>query len=169
MLTHLAVRCASVPPALPVSLVHSTGQALDLTPADDSLKLLQAEVFLAQDKIGDAERVAANILRKNSNHTEALYVRTKQNHKTAHQCQAYARSNRHDVVLIPQAFCLVGCVSVNLPLSLLSAAPAASLPTRREKKKKCYVRVFLQMSRSLIGPAAPAALPNWQRTTLCLV
>ena len=90
MLTHLAVRCAPVPPALPVSLVHSTGQALDLTPADDSLKLLQAEAFLAQDKIGDAERVAANILRKNSNHTEALYVRTKQDYKTAHQCQGYA-------------------------------------------------------------------------------
>jgi len=51
------------------------GRALDLTPADDSLKLLQAEAYLAQDKIGDAERIAANILRKNSNHTEALYVR----------------------------------------------------------------------------------------------
>jgi len=51
------------------------GRALDITPADDSLKLMQAEAYLAQDKIGDAERIAANILRKNSNHTEALYVR----------------------------------------------------------------------------------------------
>jgi hypothetical protein len=33
--------------------------------------LLQAESCLAINKIGDAERIAASILRKNSNHTEA--------------------------------------------------------------------------------------------------
>lgn len=51
------------------------GRALDLAPGDDSLKLLQAESCLAVNKIGDAERIAASILRKDSNHTEALYVR----------------------------------------------------------------------------------------------
>jgi DnaJ family protein C protein 7 len=50
-------------------------QALKLTPADDGLKLLQAEAYLAMDKPGDAERICANILRKNKQHTEALYVR----------------------------------------------------------------------------------------------
>eukprot|EP00039_Didymoeca_costata_P026882 m.16911 g.16911 ORF g.16911 m.16911 type:complete len:498 (+) comp5836_c0_seq2:186-1679(+) len=57
------------------SAISLLDRALQLTPADDSLKLLQAEVYLKQKKFGEAERISAGVLRREINNTEALYVR----------------------------------------------------------------------------------------------
>jgi len=57
------------------SAVSLLDRALALTPADDLMKLQQAEYYLKQEKVGEAERIAAGILRMNNNNTEALYVR----------------------------------------------------------------------------------------------
>lgn len=50
-------------------------RALILSPSDTSLKLLQAEAYLRMNNLGPAERISAGILRDDSTHTEALYIR----------------------------------------------------------------------------------------------
>jgi len=42
-----------------LSVGHAQDRALALTPADDLMKLQQAEYYLKQEKVGEAERIAA--------------------------------------------------------------------------------------------------------------
>eukprot|EP00049_Salpingoeca_infusionum_P018569 m.357822 g.357822 ORF g.357822 m.357822 type:complete len:507 (+) comp17951_c0_seq1:56-1576(+) len=69
-------------------------QALSICPGAIHIKIQHAEALLEGDKIGEADRIVSNILRTNSMHADALYVRGKCLMKKADVDQAEAHFRR---------------------------------------------------------------------------